>query len=225
MFKLTLLQIFLLLHVVTTTSAQTVLDGFDPEAPLEMCRTSIKGEKQLVIFDSEEGALYDNYSFREIFLGGSEYINCPAFVSLRLMTPDLSDIERAPFCLSYDEDGDTFEGYSVGERDAYLFCKQPTRSYCERVNDSKDAALALAGLGAGATTGASLASGAAGVSAVTHSSGAVILSGSSGYIAGTLGTIGASLLSLLTAPVTVAAASVTLVGVGGSVYFCAPDSE
>jgi len=213
--------------LIGPANAQVVLGPeFDTNAELEMCRTSIDGKDMFVIFDAAEDSLYENYTFREIFFGSSDNITCPAFVSLRTATPLLTDEERALFCLVYDEENDTLSGFAQGERDAYLMCKEPSKPLCERVNDSKDAALAIAGFGAGtaaAAAGTQAAATAAGVSAVAHSSGAVILSGSAGYIAGTLGTIGATALSILTAPATLAAATVTVVAVGGAVYVCSSD--
>ena len=207
--------------------AQVILGPeFDTNADLEMCRTSVDGESVFVIFDKSEDSLRKNYSFRERRFGASGNINCPGFVSLRIVTPLVTDEERELFCLVYDKDNDTISGFSQGERNAYLMCKEPSKPLCERVNDSKEWALAMAGFGAGtaaAAAGTQAAATAAGVSAVAHSSGAVILTGSAGYIAGTLGTIGATAFSILTAPATLAAATITLVAAGGAVYVCLPE--
>ena len=224
----TLLILSLALQAVFSPAySQTVLGPkFSPEDELALCRTSIDGQIMWVVYDDGvEGNLYDNYSFREIFFGGTENINCPAYVSLQVLTPELSDAQRAPFCLEYDEVHDTISGFSEGERDAYLLCKEPGVPLCERVNNSRDAALALAGTFGGAATGTTAATSAAGVSAVTHSSGALILTGNAGYIAGTLGTVGTSLIAFLTAPATLAAAGVTVVVVGGAVYVCSGEDE
>jgi hypothetical protein len=184
------------------------------------CTTKIDGELRPLTYDIDEDELYANYSFREIFFGGSSENTCPAFIALRHLTPGLTDEERSVFCLQFDETSDSYTGFTNGERDAYLNCRAPSRTYCELVNDSKDAALAIVGVGAGATGGAALATSAAGVTAVTHSSGAVILTGAGGYIGGTLSTLGAGAIAVLTAPATIATAVVSVVAVGGSVYFC-----
>lgn len=89
---------------------------------------------------------------------------------------------------------------------------------CERVNASKEVALAVSGLSAGAGAATTGIMAAVGVTAVTHSSGAVILAGTSGYIGGILGTAAASVLGILSAPVVVAGSAVVLVAVGGAVY-------
>ncbi|OYD52399.1 hypothetical protein CGK74_18145 [Thauera propionica] len=197
-----------------------VLFSLNSYADIEECTTKIDGELKTLSFDNDESELYDNYSFREIFFAGWGENTCPAFITLRHLTPDLTDEERSVFCLQFDEASDSYTGYVNGTRDAYLNCSVPSKTFCERVNDSKDAALAIVGFGAGASGGATLVSSAAGVTAVTHSSGAVILTGAGGYIAGTLSTIGAGALAVLTAPATLTTAAVSVVAVGGSVYYC-----
>lgn len=184
------------------------------------CNTSINGEIVSLQWDDDDNDVYQNMTIREALFHGWGKIDCPTFVTLRFLTPDLTDDERGPFCLQYDRRKKTYTGFSLGQRDAYLRCRRPSKQFCERVNDSKDAALAITGLAGGASAGATAAASAAGVTAVTHSSGAVILTGTGGYIAGTLGTAGASLLAFLTAPVTLTAAAVSVVAVGGAVYAC-----
>lgn len=100
----------------------------------------------------------------------------------------------------------------------------PKFSVCEAVSDNTEKFAAVLGLGAGATGTAALATSGLGITAVTHSSGAVILTGSSGYIAGTLGTVGSSALAFLTAPITITAAAVSVIAVGGTVYYCSSES-
>lgn len=213
-----------LLFMPGTTLAQVVIPNEQiPYENTDYCLTSINSEPLHVFYDTDEDALYENYTFREIFFGGTDNITCPAFVSLRLLTPDLTDVERSVFCLSYDEKLDTMVGFSEGARNAYLVCKEPSVPLCDRVNATKEEVLAVVGLGAGAVGGVSAATTAVGVTAVTHSSGAVILTGSSGYIAGTLGTVGSGLLAILTAPATLTAAAVSVVAVGGAVYVCQPE--
>lgn len=216
------LATFITLFAEMTLAQVIIPNELVPYAQPEYCRTNVDEENIHVLFDPNEDALYENYTFREIFFGGSKNITCPSFISLRLLTPNLKDAERSVFCLSYDEEQDTLVGFAEGERDAHLICKNPSVPLCDRVNATKEEALAIVGLGAGASAGATVAASAAGVTAVTHSSGAVILTGGSGYIAGTLGGLATSALSVLTAPVTLTAAVVSVVAVGGAVYVCRP---
>ena len=59
---------------------------------------------------------------------------------------------------------------------------------------------------------------AGGVTVVEHSSGALIATGSGGYIAGTIGTAATSIAGALTATAFVATAVVSVVAVGGAVF-------
>ena len=72
------------------------------------------------------------------------------------------------------------------------------------------------------TTASAVAGGglkAAGVSAVVHSSGATILTASSGYVGGTIGVIG-TVGSVLASPVTLVLGGLTLIGAGGVYVYC-----
>ncbi|WP_390911015.1 hypothetical protein [Pseudosulfitobacter sp. SM2401] len=157
---------------------------------LETCFTSINGKTTRLNYDIDNSP--DEQTFRDALFGGKGEIDCPAHVTLRNLTQELSDTERGVFCLNYDQERTTYTGISHGERDAYLVCKS-SKTFCERVNVAKDEVLAFAALGGAAATASASATAvasAAGVTAVTHSSGAVIITGTSGYIAGTLGPSG-----------------------------------
>ena len=91
---------------------------------------------------------------------------------------------------------------------------------CKVVDETKEEALAVTGIATGLTGGAVATTTTLGVTAVAHSSGAVILTGGAGYIAATLGTAAATTVGVLTAPATIAAAAVSLVAVAGAVYIC-----
>jgi hypothetical protein len=189
-------------------------------AEAEICNARINGKTVQLSFNPKDDVFVKNTTLREkLFSGWGDA--CPGFIVLRHMTPKLNPRERESFCAEYDKKTKVYSGFSLGKRDAYGRCKKPGK-ICQTVNASKEEALALVGLGAGAAGGATLATTAAGVTAVTHSSGAVILTGSAGYLAGTLGTIAASVVSVLTAPVTLIGATVSVVAVGGAVYLCKP---
>ena len=102
--------ITLLLMVASATSNAEIRD----------CTTAVKGNITSLQYDTDDSSLYENYSFREIFFRGWGEITCPALVTLRHLTPDLTDIERTAFCLNYDKDKNTYMGYSIGVRNAYL---------------------------------------------------------------------------------------------------------
>ncbi|MDT8857064.1 hypothetical protein RNZ50_18910 [Paracoccaceae bacterium Fryx2] len=185
-------------------------------APTE-CQTSVSGIKVQHWYDPTESVIKQNRSTRERIFGGYGDITCPGYVTLREMTRELTDDQRGVFCLNYDKDRKTYLGFAQGPRDAWLTCTEPSKSFCERVNNSKDAALEITGLGGGNAVGKVAT---AGVNVVTGNSGAVILSGSGGYVASTLSSLGTTAFSVLTAPATLTAAAVTVVAVGGAVYVC-----
>jgi hypothetical protein len=190
------------------------------------CLTSINGERRPLIYDPEEPNVRANISLREKTFGGPKGIECPGFVTLstilRDMTPEITYAQTEPFCLVYDDQRQTYTGVAVGRRDARLLCKEPGRSLCQRVNDTKEAAMNVASLGHGVVKGVDAVATAAGVSAaVGNASGAVVLSGPAAYLSGAFSSLGASALAVVTAPATLTATAVTVVVVGGAIYACA----
>lgn len=195
--------------------------GIDLDAPLdwtEMCTIRENGVERRISYTYDEIFEAEAISYKEAFLGTS-WGSCPSYVALAYLAPNMTNSQRNMFCLVVDED-DGIVGLQTGEQDAYRVCKEPSRSFCERVNDSKEAALGITGFAAGAVGSAVGTTAATGTTVVAHSSGAAILTGTSGYIAGTLGTIGTAALGVLTAPATITAATVSVIAVGGTVYVC-----
>ncbi|MBZ4690171.1 MAG: hypothetical protein JG765_1422 [Cereibacter sp.] len=186
--------------------------GTAADAKPEACLTSLEGFPTPLQYDTDDTEMRQNRSYRERFLGGYGDITCPGYVTLRAMTPGLTDTERSVFCLQYDAKAETYTGFSQGKRNAYVHCAQPTRAFCEKVNDSRDSALAIAGnAGRGALSG---------VNAVQNGAGAVVMSGTGASIGSALSSLGASTAAALSAPAVLAAAAVTVVAVGGTVYVC-----
>ncbi len=165
-----------------------------------------------------------NTSVRERLFGRWGKVDCPAYLTLREFTPDLTDAERKPFCLVYDKDADTYTGFSEGERNAYLICKNP-KTFCERVNTTKEEARSVARTGLDVARRTAMTTARSALSAdvgeiISHSSGALIMKGSGSFISSALSATGTSIGTALSAPAVVATGAVTLVGVGGAVYFC-----
>ncbi len=182
----------------------------DARAELVRCATSILGEARSFVYDPKNAALRENTSRRERLLGTHGAITCPGFVTLRAMTPELDDAGRAPFCLQWDRNGKTYLGYAEGPRDAWISCRKPSRSFCERVNGSAAAAGHIA---ASATDFAYDV----GAQVLAHPAGGVVLQGQSAAIGGYLANFGSVALSN---PVSVGAVLVTVVAAGGAVYVC-----
>lgn len=184
------------------------------------CQTSVAGGAISEEYDSKDSVLRENRSYRERLFGGFGTITCPGFVTLRALTPGLTDPQRDPFCLQYDKSTRTYTGFVVGARDAYVGCRKPSKSFCQRVNAGRDTALAVARYGAGIVSGADQAAQDAGLTAIARASGAVILSGPRDYLIQGLVSVGAKALAVATAPGTATASAVTVVTVGGLLYAC-----
>ncbi|WP_323040630.1 hypothetical protein [Gemmobacter sp.] len=200
--------------------------GFDPSTvsiPTEMCTLEINGPfraQKRISYTYDEDFDSEQTTLREIALGPKGRGNCPSYVSLAYLTPDMTIEQRKMFCLVHDKEKDVIAGFQRGAQNAYRICSKQGKSFCQKVNDSKDAALTIAGFGAGTVSGVAGTAVVTGTTVVSHSSGAWILTGSSGYIAGTLGTLGTTVMGILSAPVVVGAAAVSIVAVGGAVYAC-----
>lgn len=181
-----------------------------------VCTASIEGEDVEITHDS---ALTPAPSRLDWLFGGSEDDSCAPEVVLAHLTPLLTEEERMPFCLMVDAEAETVTGFSQGERKGDLTCRTPS-AFCERVNGTRDAALGLAGIDLedGLVENAAGVSGR--ISAVRDAAGNTIVQGAAGLVSGTLGSLGATTLSALTAPAAVAAATVTVVAAGGAVYVC-----
>lgn len=200
------------------------------------CTTSLNGELRQIDYTVSKGEQIDtgqiipkkemkgNTSVRERLFGRWGEVDCPGYLTLREFTPDLTDAERKPFCLVYDKAVDTYTGFSEGDRNAYLICKNP-KTFCERVNTTKNEAKAIARTGLDVARRTAMTTARSALTAdvgeiIKDSSGALIMKGTGSFISGALGTAGASIGTALSAPAVVATGAVTLVGVGGAVYFC-----
>lgn len=182
------------------------------QAEPTFCNARINGKDVPLAYDKDEPGLRDHFSRREILFTSWGRDTCPSYVVLRSLTPDLTDDQRGPFCLRHDKASDSIIGYDLGRRDAYGRCEAPARTVCQRVNQTKNAAVAITGAAArGAVKGAQ---------ALPDGSGAVILSGSQGYVAGALSSIGGAAAAMASSPAIMAGAAVSVVAVGGAVYAC-----
>jgi hypothetical protein len=198
----------------------TSLNGALRQIDYSVTKEDVAGDGQSV----PKAEMKANTSLRERLFGRWGEVDCPAYLTLREFTPGLTDAQRKPFCLIYDKDADTYTGFSEGERNAYLVCKKH-RTFCERVNTTKDEARSLASKGLDmarrSATGTARAALTGDVGEIIgDSSGALIVKGSGAFIAEALGATGTTIGTALSAPAVVATGAVTLVGVGGAIYFC-----
>ncbi|MEI4486015.1 hypothetical protein V8J36_07415 [Frigidibacter sp. MR17.14] len=132
---------------------------------------------------------------------------CPAKVVIADMSPDLSPRERDVFCLQSDPMMG-YSGLAMGERDQMGLCEGPGK-VCRFVNASSREAKEVAS-----------ATASAGVDAVKHQSGAMILSGSTAGLSSAMAGIGSAATALMAAPLALAGAAASVVVVGGAVWVC-----
>lgn len=178
----------------------------------DFCSARIAGKDVPLAFDPDEPGLRQQVSRRERLSAAWGRDGCPGYVVLRSLTPDLSDAERGPFCLRVEEESGSVIGYDLGRRDARGRCAAPARSVCQRVNRTRDAALSI--------TAAAARGAVAGARALPDGSGAVIVSGTQGYVSGVLSAIGGAAAAAAASPAIAAGAAVSVVAVGGAVYAC-----
>ena len=75
-------------------------------------------------YDTAEPGLDKNFSRRERIAARWGEHDCPSYVVMRALTPELTDDQRGPFCLRHDEATKSVIGYDLGERDAWGQCRQ-----------------------------------------------------------------------------------------------------
>lgn len=116
-------------------------------------------------------------------------------------------------CLRY-ADADTGFLLVPGQRNFRGRCT--SGGVCTKVNSTRE----VVSNATGAMVGVALNTGESTLSKVTHSTGAVLLSGSGASISSTLGTAITSATAAVGAPIALTAAAVTAVAVGGAIYVC-----
>jgi hypothetical protein len=181
------------------------------------CSTNIAGQP-ITIFYDENDPQYS--SLRERFFTRAS--TCPGAVVIAYLTPELTPAERQVFCTNYDARTRSHSLPAQGRRDAYGRCTEPSRT-CRLVNTTRDQAMDIAGLGEQAERGTLTSRLASTISAVTHSSGAMILSGNAGSIASMLPSAGSTIGTALASPTMLAGAAASVVVIGGAVYLCGED--
>jgi hypothetical protein len=176
------------------------------------CNATIDGEPYQIFYNSDD-PYYS--SFRERIFSRN---TCPGAVVVAFLTPELTPEQRQVFCSNYDPRTRSHSMPAEGRRDAYGRCVEPSRT-CKLVNTTRDQAMELAGMGRDVENPSITSRLSSTVSAVTHSSGAMIMSGSASTITGLLSSAGA----VASTPAMLAGAAASVVVIGGAVYLCDDD--
>lgn len=195
--------------ILLLTSAVSALSQ---EAEPTFCTARINNQDVVMGYDKAEARLSDTYSRREQLATQIGEHDCPSYVVLRSLTPELTDEERLPFCLRHDKDSESIIGYDLGERDTWGQCRAQSRAVCRQVNHTTAAA--------GALTGAAARRSVQGLQALPDASGAVIISGTGSYISGALASLGGAAAAVAASPLLLTGAAVSVVAVGGTLYAC-----
>jgi hypothetical protein len=116
------------------------------------------------------------------------------------------------YCLSFDAETDGFL-LVPGARNFRGRCQ---KTVCERVNIARDQTTGFLG----GMMQAVLQPPQTGLLGLTHSSGAMLLTGQRGVLLDTLGTTATSVTAALSTPAAMTAAAVTVMTVGSAVYVC-----
>lgn len=178
------------------------------------CRTNLAGEEISLQFDTE------SIEYRSLREHWSPFApSCPSAAIIARLKPDIAPELRKGYCLLSDQETGAYLAAVPGVGDRFGRCAEDS-TVCKAVNNLKDYAITTGSGLVGTIVGSNAALAAAGVSVVEHSSGALILTGSSGYIAGTLGTGATTAVGIATAPATLVGAASGAVVVGGALLIC-----
>ena len=180
---------------------------------LAQCDTSMRGEAVRFAYDADNAALKDSLTLRQKIAGGEA---CPGLVVLRAFTPELTDADRAPFCLQWDRKAETWLGYDLGPRDGSFVCKTAKKQFCQRVNASRQTAARWGGFAADLALDA-------GTETLLHGAGIVSVKGPAALIGEKLLGLGATTVQSVGAGAAIGAVAVTAVAVGGAVYVCSDE--
>lgn len=205
------------LHLSAAILAVVFLTAPSAQAAPAECRTKIDGEPVTIFYNSAEPSYS---SWRDRFRNRAE--TCPGAVVVTYLMPDLSPEERDLFCANFDPKTGSHSMPAYGRRDAFGRCAEPSKT-CKLVNTTKTEALDLVGLGRDAEEGKLRNRLTSTLSAVTHSSGAMILSGNGAALFGAVGQTGTAIGTALASPAILAGAAASVIVIGGAVYLCADD--
>lgn len=178
------------------------------------CVANLGGQETVLEFDDETVAFR---SFREKWSPFAP--SCPSEAIIAKLKPEVDPKHWKGYCLLTEGNG-YYAAAVTGVGDRFGRCPKEG-AVCKVVNDASEFAVATAAGIAGSVLGTNASIAAVGASVVPHSSGAWILTGASGYIAGTLGTVGTTAVGIATAPATISGALAGAVVVGSAVLICA----
>lgn len=193
------------------------------QAQADQCRALVNGDE--IVVEAENFQTFaEEVKTREKLLNWPNRtwnrtwgtpVACNSGVLYDYLATTVPDNDINGYCLTETAD----YGYFLvpGERNFRGLCKT---TFCEKVNTTKDQ-----GIGIAASMTQTIAQNArtAGLNAIKHGSGAMILSGTASSVSASLGTASSTAVTALSTPAVLGAAAVSVVAVGGAVYMCSGD--
>ena len=177
------------------------------------CVANLGGQPTFLDFDDQTVA------YRTIREKWSPFApSCPSDAIIAKLKPDLDPRYWKGYCLITDDDG-AYTAAIAGVGDRFGRCPKKGK-VCKVINSAKEFTIATAAEVVGTIVGTKASMAAVGASVVQHSSETWILTGTSGYIAGTLGTASTTAVGIVTAPATLAGVAAGAVVIGGAVLVC-----
>ncbi|MDR7125828.1 hypothetical protein [Pseudotabrizicola sp. 4114] len=178
------------------------------------CVVTLGGQETVLEFDKTAVAFR---SFREKWSPFAP--PCPSEAIIAKLKPEIDPVDWKNYCLLTDDDG-SYAAAVAGAGDRFGRCRK-VGAVCRVVNNASDFAVAKASGLAGTVLGANAAIAEIGAKVAPNSPAGWIMTGASGYVAGTLSTVGSTAVGIATAPATVSGALAGAVVVGGAVLICA----
>lgn len=203
------------LRTLYLTIVFAIFSAVAAHADTKRCVANLNGTKTILEFDKR------TTEYRTFWEGWSPLApDCPSAAIIAKLKPDVPLEDLSGYCLITDQKSGAYLAVIGGESDRFGRCKQE-RQVCKVVNTAKDFAVAAANGIGGAILGSKSALQSVGAVAAEHGSGGLILKAGSGYIAGTLGSVGATAVSVISAPGVLIGAATGAVVIGGAVLVCA----
>lgn len=192
-------------------------------AAAELCSAEVNASEILVDTETLDTASGDGPGLRERLLAWPTRSwdralgrppACDSETLIRYLAAEAAAEDIDGYCLLPSEES----GFLLvpGERNFRGRCKTTT---CDKVNAAADTTLDTSVAIAAAVQNKALETKSS-LDTVAHGSGAMILSGTREVVLGTLGSAGSAALTAMSAPAAMVGAGVTVIAVGGAVYYC-----
>lgn len=183
-------------------------------AKIRDCETNLAGQVMTLQFDTE------SVEYRSLRENWSPFApKCPSEAVIARLLPDTKPEDRRAYCLLSNKKTGAYLAAVVGRGDRFGRCKEEGL-VCRAVNGAKDYTKGKAVDAKETILGSRASLTATGVDLVTRGSGAMVLSGTSGNIAGILNAGATSAVEIASAPAVLGGVAAGAVVIGGALLIC-----